>query len=101
MYSHGNYVGAAEYFEHTQARLDSAPADERARYGLYRGVTLLTLGDLEAADHWFSYAAQVVERHPHALDAEESRMLQRALRVRATVARAGARDAAQRHAAND
>ncbi len=90
MYAEGNYVGAAEYFEHTQKRLDIAEPEERARYGLYRGATLLSLGDFSAADHWLSYALQESRKNPEALTEEESQMLRRALRVRASMAPAAA-----------
>lgn len=86
LYAEGNYVGAAEYFEHTRQRLESAESGERARYGLYRGATLLSLGDFNAADHWLAFALREARQNPDALTADESQMLRRALRVRAAVA---------------
>jgi len=85
MYAQGNYVGAAEYFEHTQGRLEQAESPERARYGLYRGATLLSLGDYNAADHWILGATgeTIANAGPDIKVTPE--MLRRALRVRASM----------------
>lgn len=56
-YTQGRYIDAAQVFEHTEDRLDSYSEAERARYGLYRGATLLALGYANDARHWLNYGS--------------------------------------------
>jgi len=56
LYQQHNYIEAAEAFERTQERLVAMKSVERARYGLYRGLTFMALGDLRGAERWFDYA---------------------------------------------
>jgi hypothetical protein len=56
-YTQGRYIDAAQLFEHTEHSLQSYSEPERARYGLYRGATLLALGDANEARHWFNYGS--------------------------------------------
>jgi tetratricopeptide (TPR) repeat protein len=78
-YSEGRYIDAAQLFEHTESALASYDPAERARYGLYRGATLLRLGDVAEAQRWLSYAAQMAARNRHALTASEAVSLREAL----------------------
>jgi hypothetical protein len=52
-------------------------AGGQARYGLYRGLTLLVLGDLRGAHHWFSYARNIERRYPGALGQQRVALLER------------------------
>lgn len=79
LYANHSYVEADELFEHNEQRLQSAPASERARYALYRGVTLLSLGDSVRSGYWLSYAARCHSRDSQALSDDERAMLTRAL----------------------
>lgn len=81
LYARGHYVESAEVFEHTEPRLKAFEQDERARYGLYRGATLLGLGDLGGARRWLRYSSRLLEHDPRALPASERRFLQEALQV--------------------
>lgn len=81
LYARGHYVESAEVFEHTEPSLEALEADERARYGLYRGATLLGLGDLGGARRWLGYSTRLVGDNPRALRASERRFLQEALGV--------------------
>lgn len=45
--------------------------DERLRYGLYRGLTELALGDVRQADRWLTQVKRALEREPALLDARE------------------------------
>jgi tetratricopeptide (TPR) repeat protein len=76
LYSQGRYIEAAQVLEQTEARLAEADPDERAEYGLYRGATLLRLGDLDGALHWLEYAQTWEQRHPGALRADELELLE-------------------------
>lgn len=53
----GRYIDAAQVFEHTEAELGRYNDEERARYGFYRGATLLALGDPDDGRHWLDYAS--------------------------------------------
>jgi tetratricopeptide (TPR) repeat protein len=77
LYADGNYIEAAEVFERTENRLPNLEAPEQARYGLYRGLTLLVLGDLQGAHQWFSFARSVERKHPGALGHERIALLTR------------------------
>lgn len=85
LYAERNYLAAAEVFEHTEKRLGAASSDEKARYALYRGATLLSLGDAARAQHWLAYASRVLQRDPDALDEEEHHALTLAWRAHATL----------------
>lgn len=75
LYSEGYYVEAAEVFERNERRLSEWPPDKRATYGLYRGLTLLQLGDLQGAARWLAYARWVASEHPGALGSQEVALL--------------------------
>jgi len=84
LYAGGHYIEAAEVFERTERRLERSTPAERARYGLYRGATLLALGDARRAEHWLRYSHGIALSETRALSAEERVMLGRALGVLAT-----------------
>lgn len=84
LYAGGLYIEAAEVFERTERRLDRASPSERAQYGLYRGATLLALGDSRRARRWLRYSERLLQSNPALLSAEERDMLRRALGVLAT-----------------
>jgi hypothetical protein len=67
-YAHGRYIDAAQVFEHTEGSLQSYSEAERARYGLYRGATLLALGYANDARHWFNYGSALAQ---HSLEEGE------------------------------
>lgn len=75
LYYQGRYIEAAQVLEQTESRLVEADAVERAEYGLYRGATLLRLGDLDGALRWLEYARLWDSRHPGALDAQQRELL--------------------------
>lgn len=75
LYQEGYYVEAAEVFERNERRLSEWPPDKRAAYGLYRGMTLLQLGDLQGAARWLAYARWIASEHPGALPAHELTLL--------------------------
>ncbi|MBX3183080.1 MAG: hypothetical protein KIT72_17165 [Polyangiaceae bacterium] len=78
LYSDGRYIEAAEVFERTEDRLATADPREQAEYGLYRGLTLLVLGDAQGAERWLHYAADLERRNPGALRAPRRALLDRA-----------------------
>jgi len=70
LYADGRYVEAAEVFERTEARLSESPVRQKVEYGLYRGLTLLVLGDLPNAHRWLTYAYSVERAAPGSLGPE-------------------------------
>jgi hypothetical protein len=79
LYYQGRYIEAAHILEKIEPRLAQASVVERAAYGLYRGATLLRLGDLVGAGLWLEYARTIDVKHPEALRAEERELLQETL----------------------
>jgi tetratricopeptide (TPR) repeat protein len=75
LYQQQSYIEAAEVFERTQSRLTMMDPVERARYGLYRGLTLMALGDLRGAERWLDYAEAQEHGQPGLLAREERAML--------------------------
>lgn len=47
------------------------PAVDRARYGLYRGLTELALGDVRAAERWLTAVKRALDQNPRLLNASE------------------------------
>ena len=75
LYRERNYIEAAEVFERTQNRLATMDAADRARYGLYRGLTLMAVGDLRGAERWLDYAEAQQRAQPTLLANDERAML--------------------------
>lgn len=79
LYYQGRYIEAAHVLEKSEPRLDAASLVEQAAYGLYRGATLLRLGDLEGAGRWLSYCQTVMQQDPKALRPDERQLLEETL----------------------
>ena len=80
LYQQQNYIEAAEAFERTQMRLVTMKSVERARYGLYRGLTFMALGDLRGAERWLDYADAQQRTQPMILPDNERDLLARGRR---------------------
>jgi hypothetical protein len=77
LYRQQNYIEAAEAFERTQDRLATMEPGDRARYGLYRGLTFMALGDLRNAERWLDYAELQQRAQPAILAQDERDLLAR------------------------
>ena len=77
LYADGRYIEAAEVFERTEYRLTDSEPREQAEYGLYRGMTLLVLGDLRNAHRWLAYAYEVERKNPGSLRPDRRGLLDR------------------------
>jgi hypothetical protein len=77
LYADGRYIEAAEVFERTEERLPESTPREKAEYGLYRGMTLLVLGDLENARRWLGYAYDIERAQPGTLRHDRRVLLDR------------------------
>ncbi len=78
-YGERRYIDAAQVFEHAERELPAYDDAERARYGLYRGATLLELGDTNEAERWLLFGYQLATKSPGALTARERGVLREAL----------------------
>lgn len=77
LYADGRYIEAAEVFERTEGRLTESSPKQRAEYGLYRGMTLLVLGDLKNAHRWLAYSYEVERAFPGVLRSDRRALLDR------------------------
>jgi hypothetical protein len=84
LYAGGFYIEAAEVFARTEKRLEEASPTDQAQYGLYRGATLLALGDARRARRWLGYSERLLHTDAALLSGEERDMLQRALGILAS-----------------
>ena len=80
-YQQGRYIDADQLLEHNEALLASWSVTERARYGLYRGMTYLALGDLSMARRWLRYGATLDATTFDELSASERDLLSESLRA--------------------
>lgn len=80
LYVEGRLIEAAEVFEHGEENLSNLNNQECIRYGLYRGATLLKLGDLDGAARWLYFAQQAESHHPSSIELSESQMLRLAFK---------------------
>jgi hypothetical protein len=78
LYAEHDYVGAAEVFERNEKQFAAASERQRARYALYRGITLQSLGDAQRANYWLRIAADIAQRDSAALDSSEQLTLTQA-----------------------
>jgi tetratricopeptide (TPR) repeat protein len=73
-YSEGRYLEVAEDLAHSESELTQLPVEQRARYGVYRGLSLMKLGEYDGAQRWLRYALDV-ERGRPSLEAHQRRAL--------------------------
>jgi hypothetical protein len=76
-YHDGRYLEAAERLAQHQQELSELPPRRQAEYGLYLGLSLLMLGEIEGARRWLSYAYEVERAEPGALRPEQRAELDR------------------------
>jgi hypothetical protein len=78
LFAEGRFIEAAEVFEHSELQLRELEPQEQTRYGLYRGMTLLRLGDLDGAAKWLHYARTAEAKLNRALGNREHTALKQA-----------------------
>ncbi|HEX2880831.1 MAG TPA: hypothetical protein VHO25_14970 [Polyangiaceae bacterium] len=76
LYVQRHYIEAEDIFEHMESDLARLSVAERAEYGVYRGMTLLALGDFRRAQRWLSYATMLERAHPPALAPSQKALLE-------------------------
>jgi hypothetical protein len=73
-YSDGRYLEVAESLERHENDVPTLPADRQARYGVFRGLALLRLGDYEGAQRWLRWASEVEQQQP-SLTSDQRKLL--------------------------
>jgi hypothetical protein len=68
-YNDGRYLEASEHLDGREAEVYDLPPRLRADYGIYRGLSLMMLGDLNGAHQWLSFAYEVEQKNPGTLSA--------------------------------
>ena len=91
-YDEGRYFEVAESLAAREGDMRTLPAWKRARYGVYRGLSLLKLGEYESAEEWLRYAQKLDEEH-HTLAGHQRERLEQGL---AEIARVKAASTTQR-----
>ena len=75
-YQEGRYLEVAENLGGHEAEVPQLEPAKQANYGLYRGLSLMRLGDNEAAGHWLEFAADVEKQRPGSLLPAQRRELE-------------------------
>jgi len=78
-YDGGRYLEVAEDLAAHEQELSQLPPAHRAQYGVYRGLSLLELGEIEDAQRWLRYSAQVEQQAPGSLAPYQRMQLDRGL----------------------
>lgn len=95
LYAQRHYIEAEDIFDRMENDLPQLSITERAEYGVYRGMTLLALGDFRRAQRWLSYSTMLERAHPPALNGAQKALLEQGwLRIDAEQARLAQRVAA-------
>ena len=76
-YHDGRYLETAERLGQREGDLAELSPRRQAEYGLYRGLSLLMLGDLAGAHRWLYFAYEVERNEPGALKPDERAELDR------------------------
>jgi TolA-binding protein len=74
-FDRGSYPEAKQTFADAENASRTWSGARRARYALYRGLTLGALGDKAQAGVWLRAARALEDAHPGSLTAEEARRL--------------------------
>lgn len=77
-YQEGRYLEAAENLGKHEADVVRLEPAKQANYGLYRGLSLLKLGDHDAASQWLGFAAEIEKKSPGSLQPAQRRELENA-----------------------
>ena len=73
-YQDGRYFEAAEGLAEREHEIPDLTPRQQARYGVYRGMSLLQIGDYEGAHRWLLYAKLLEDKKP-TLSSRQKRLL--------------------------
>jgi len=74
-YHDGRYLEAAETLGEHEGEVAEMPPRKQADYGLYRGLSLMKLGDSVGAAEWLGFTATLEQQRPGTLRSEQLRQL--------------------------
>ena len=63
-YQEGRYLEAEEELAEREHEIPALTPPQQARYGVYRGMALLRLGDYESAHRWLRYTKMLEDKKP-------------------------------------
>ncbi len=78
-YQDGRYLEAAETLGEHEGEVAEMPLRKQADYGLYRGLSLMQLGDSAGAAEWLGFTATLEQKRPGTLRSEQLRQLEAGL----------------------
>lgn len=78
-YGDGRYLEAAEDLAAHEQELAQLTPARRAQYGMYRGLSLLELGEIAGAERWLRYSEEVEDQAPGSLTPLQQAKLRRGL----------------------
>ena len=76
-YSDGRYLEVAEGLGQHEGEINELAPKKQVEYGMYRGLSLLMLGDLAGAHQWMSFAYEVERQSPGSMKPEQRAELDR------------------------
>jgi hypothetical protein len=79
-YEQGRYLEVAEELARYEANLGELSPANRARYGMYRGLSLAELEDIGGARQWLRYSLGVERSFPGSLTQEQRMRVEQAER---------------------
>ncbi len=88
-YQDGRYLEVAENLGVHEADVPQLEPAKQATYGFYRGLSLMRLGDPDAAGHWLDFAAEIEKKRPGSLLPAQRRELEDARDKLAKSAKSG------------
>ncbi len=74
-YQDGRYLEVAENLGDHEDEVPALSPRKQVSYGLYRGLSLMRLGDRDGAERWLDFAEQIEAKQPGTLRPEEKREL--------------------------
>ncbi|UQA59594.1 hypothetical protein [Polyangium aurulentum] len=78
-YQDGRFLEAAETLGEHEDEVGEMPLRKQADYGLYRGLSLMALGDHDGAAQWLGFTASLEQKRPGTLRSEQLQALEEGL----------------------
>jgi len=76
-YSEGRYLESAERLEKHEPDVRELSPRKQIDYGIYRGLSLMMLGDYVGAEMWLTYAREVAAQAPGELTPNQKAVMER------------------------
>lgn len=76
-YEDGRFLEASEKLADREPDVGELSPRKQADYGIYRGLSLMMLGDARGAQQWLTFAYEVERLHPGTIEPEQRAVLDR------------------------